>query len=870
MSPKNPASNPTDNHHQSRAAALLAEARGRFDRQRDEAVRQAQEALALARAEGNLALAAEALNLLADADRMSGDMKSAQDRAQEALALAESADDARVQAAVLNTLGALAWHRGEFDRAVEISTRTLGLREKLGDERGIAATCGNLSLLSIEKGDLVRAMEFQQRCLALREKLGDHNGMGTAQLNLGVLYADLGDWDKALESYFRALAEKEREEDQARIAICCNNIGELYLCRGKLDRARFYLDRALKLVRAAPTKWVLAEVLGTMGDIALAAGDLAEAQAYYEHDREICTETGDREELAETLRRMAELKLAQADRPECRRLLEEALALCTAVGARREEANVRRVLAELYAVSGDRSQALELFRQSEAIVRSLGRNYELARGLLGMAKAGLPLSDEVWRSLLADARAIFANLGIPERAAEAEALMGQPVEPTPPLDLFSGLADLACSEPGVTGFAERALEMICRHLGLSGAALFLRDGRVFHQGAAEPGNSGATFAVEAGSRRFGTLLLFGSVEPARVRTAVELLALGLAQAGQQPAELVPELPTRSSDPRFQGIIGADTTLRDVFATVEKAAPTRANVLIRGESGTGKEIVAQALHRLSDRKDKPFVAVNCAAIPEALLEAELFGVERGTATGVSARIGRFEAADSGTLFLDEIGDMSLGLQAKMLRVLQERNFERVGGRQPLTVDLRVVAATNRDLDAAMAEGAFRPDLYYRLNVISISLPPLRERKSDIPALAAFFTGRVSREYGKPVRGVTDDCLACLMKASWAGNVRELENVIERGVVLAQGEYMTVTDLPPALQTGAEPTRDWRAACRQAEDTASASIEARAVLTALEDTGWVVKQAAKKLGISRRQFYRLLDKHRITRPESPSPN
>jgi len=864
---------PTNSQGPSRAVALLTEARGLVDRQRDEAVRLAREALGLARADSDLATAAEALNLLADADRMSGDMKSAQEKAQEALSTAEAAGDDRVQAAAINTLSALAWHKGEFDRAIELSTRALDLREKMGDERGIASTCGNLSLLCTEKGDLVRAMQFQQRCLALREKTGDRKGMGTAHLNLGVLYADLGDWDKALESYFRALAEKEREGDLAHVALCYNNIGELYLYRGKLDRARFYLGQALKLVESAPSKWILAEVLGTLGDVAFAAGDLTEAQAYYERDRDICAETEEREELAETLRRMAELKLAQGDRSDSRWLLEEALGLCVTAGARKEEGNVRRVLAELHAASGDKNRALEFFRQSETIIRSLGRNYELGLVLLGMARAGLAIPDDARHALLTDARTIFNNLGIPARAAEAEALLGKPAEPVVPSDLVSGLAALACSGLGVAELARRSLALICGNLGLPGAALFLRDGRVFHEGEAEAGKEGVTFAVEAGGRRFGTLLLRGTPvnrqSPiASTRTAVELLALGLSQAGAGPASAAPAPPGKES--RFPGVIGADTTLRAVFSTVAEVAPTKANVLILGESGTGKEIVARALHRLSDRRDKPFVAVNCAAIPETLLETELFGVERGTATGVSARIGRFEVADGGTLFLDEIGDMSLGLQAKMLRVLQERSFERVGGREPVSVDVRVVAATNRNLEQAMAEAKFRTDLYYRLNVIAVSLPPLRERKSDIPALTSHFVGRVSREYGKPVRGVTEDCLACLMKASWPGNVRELENVVERGVILARGEYVTVADLPPGLQSGAEPGLGWREARRQAEEAATATIEANAIINALESSGWVVKQAARKLGISRRQFYRLLDKHGIARPEDRSQN
>ncbi len=846
----------SDRNVRSQAGELLAQARKLAERDRSGAAGIARAALAAAQEHAERGLEAEALNFLADSERMAGNMSSAQALAEQALSTAEAAGDDRAAGSAFNTLSALAWHRGEFDQAIEFSSRALKLREATNDERGIASTCGNLALLHTEKGDLARAMKYQQRCLALREKLGDHRGLGTSHLNLGVLYADLGDWDKALESYFRALAEKERAGDSAHVALCYNNIGELYLNRDKLDRARFYLEQALELVRTTPAKWILAEVLGTLGDVALAKGDLAEAQSCYEQDLAICEETEEREEQAETLRRLAELSLARAEYDESRRLLERSLALCIEAGARKEEGNVRRVLAELEARSGNLTVALALFEQSENLLRTLGRSFELGLTLLAMTRAGLPEPASERRAKLTEAQAIFDGLGVTRRAREAEHLLGQATTPALTADLLADLVGLACQGLPVADLASKALELACSRLNLAGAAIFMRDGRVFRHGAAAPGLSGVTFALETGGQRLGTLLLLGPVDVARTRAAVKLLSLGLAQAGAGPAKELPDTRTKTS---FPGIIGADTTLRSVFKTIEQVAPTRANVLVLGESGTGKEIVARTIHELSDRRPGPFVAVNCAAIPEALLESELFGVERGTATGVSARIGRLEAADKGTLFLDEIGDMSLGLQAKLLRVLQERSFERVGGRTQVNVDIRVIAATNRNLEKAMAEARFRPDLFFRLNVITISLPPLRERRSDIPALVNLFLGRLSREYAKPVRGVTDECLACLVKAHWPGNVRELENVIERAVILARGELVTLADLPPAFQT-ADPGDGWR----EARAVASGSVEAAALLNALESSGWVVTKAAAKLGLSRRQMYRLMTRHGLSRP------
>ncbi len=251
--------------------------------------------------------------------------------------------------------------------------------------------------------------------------------------------------------------------------------------------------------------------------------------------------------------------------------------------------------------------------------------------------------------------------------------------------------------------------------------------------------------------------------------------------------------------RFANIIGESAELQGVFDVVARAAPTRATILVLGESGTGKELIAQAIHEASPRRDKPFVKVNCAALTESLLESELFGHEKGSFTGaLGRREGRFELANNGTLFLDELGEVSAGLQVKLLRVLQQQEFERVGGTQTVKVDVRVVAATNRDLEAEVKAGRFREDLYYRLNVVSVVLPPLRRRKSDLPALVNHFLEHYGRVHDKSMTGLAPGTLNALLSYDWPGNVRELGNVIERAVVLARGSELTSDDLPAALR------------------------------------------------------------------------
>ena len=306
--------------------------------------------------------------------------------------------------------------------------------------------------------------------------------------------------------------------------------------------------------------------------------------------------------------------------------------------------------------------------------------------------------------------------------------------------------------------------------------------------------------------------------------------------------------------RFPNIIGESPELQAVFEIVKRAAPSRATVLILGESGTGKELIAQAIHEESPRKNKPFIKVNCAALSESLLESELFGHEKGSFTGaIGRKEGRFELADGGTLFLDEIGEISPSLQIKLLRVLQQREFERVGGTQTVKVDVRLVTATNRDLAAEMKAGHFREDLYYRLNVVAMTLPPLRQRKGDIPALTNFFIEKYAKSYGKHVQELAPGTLNSLLSHDWPGNVRELENVVERAVVLTVGPQLTADDLPPTLR-GPRPLN--RSPESLIPGAPLCEIEREAILRTMEMVGGSTSRAAEVLGISVRKIqYRL---------------
>jgi two-component system nitrogen regulation response regulator NtrX len=316
------------------------------------------------------------------------------------------------------------------------------------------------------------------------------------------------------------------------------------------------------------------------------------------------------------------------------------------------------------------------------------------------------------------------------------------------------------------------------------------------------------------------------------------------------------------DERYD-LVGESPAIQALRIQIQSAAPSHGRVLIRGESGTGKELIARAIHRQSLRAERPFVEVNCAAIPDELIESELFGHERGAFTGATTkRRGKFELADGGTIFLDEVGDMSVKTQAKVLRVLQEQTFERVGGSETLTVDVRVIAASNKNLEEEIQRGNFREDLFYRLNVIPFEVLPLRDRKEDIVLLAEFFLGLFSREYGKREKTISRDALDLLLRYPWPGNVRELRNVMERMVIMVPRNSIEVEDLETSLRIRVEPepVEEMKGTLREARE----QYEKKFILHRLQETHWNITRAAERLGIERSNLHRKMKGYGIESP------
>ena len=339
---------------------------------------------------------------------------------------------------------------------------------------------------------------------------------------------------------------------------------------------------------------------------------------------------------------------------------------------------------------------------------------------------------------------------------------------------------------------------------------------------------------------------------------LDALVEGALLRRQQGTETQSLLQDLQASPQLQGLVSDDPAMQEALNVVARVAPSRASVVILGESGTGKELVARALHEASPRRDAPFVAVNCASLNESVIESELFGHEKGAFTGANQMSrGRFEQADGGTLFLDELAEIPAPAQVKLLRVLQERTIERVGAGQPIPVDVRLLSATHADLTAAVADGTFREDLLYRLNVVTIHLPPLRQRRGDIPALVETFLARYAEENGRSIKGISRDALDLLLRQPWSGNVRELQNVIERAVVMSRGDVLDRADLPPEIVAASGPS--------DSDDAEAAlpdrvqQLERDAIREALDATGGNQSQAASRLGITERNLRYKLEKY-----------
>ena len=558
------------------------------------------------------------------------------------------------------------------------------------------------------------------------------------------------------------------------------------------------------------------EALSNLGWTHFRGGDLAQAEESLNEAARLCEAAEDRSVLAAVCCRRAELALARGWLDAARELVAQAERHATDLNLTTKQGEVLRVQALLSAARGEHGAALDVFSRSETVLEPLGDTFELA--LTRLQRGRLLLEVRRWeeaRPVLQDAARTFRRLAVVAEAEEANHLLYRlEMRTDRNAALLQALLSITTLGLAPEQFIEQALSMLCDNLRFEQGAVLVGGRPVALRGnpdlPAVTGREATTqtdlallLPVEQEGRKVGLIWFQRRVaQAARIDSEVlevvsRTLAPALAKLGELSAiesDSAPQIP----ELRFRGVVGRNRDVLDVLGLVARVAAAAVPVLIRGESGSGKELIARALHESGPRADHAFVTVNCAAVPESLLEAEFFGVEPGAATGVAERPGKFELAHKGTIFLDEIGDMSPALQAKLLRAIEDKTVMRVGGTKETLIEARVVAATNMDLDLRERQGLFRRDLLYRLNTVQLLLPPLRRRQEDLPVLTQYFITRSAHEYNRPVRKASNEVLALFAGFSWPGNIRQLQHVIERAVIVGNTDTIEIHDLPFELR------------------------------------------------------------------------
>jgi len=820
--------------------------------------------------------------MLGEMLRRAGDLDGAARYAEIVFKVADASGDRRLHACGLNLVGTLHEERGEHGPALECFEEYLGISRQIGLGHGERSALNQIACVHAHRGDLDKALECYRQCLTANSKAGDAHGRATSQYNIGWTLAAMGRWTEATENYYRSVALCEEHGFSDPLAAARNALGELLLKRSEYDAAAFMFRTVVEAERESQRfGGAYSEALSNLGWTHFRSGDLAQAEEVLSEAARLSEAAGDRRMLATVCCHRAELALARGRLEAADDLLAVAMRHASDLDQPTEQGEALRVQALLSAARGQTEEALDLFSRSEAVLEPLGDTYELALVRLQHGRQLLEVNrtEEARRKLQTAAQA-FRHLAVVAEAEEAARLLYRlEMSADRSAALLEGLLSITALGLEPVKLIEQALLMLCDSLRFEQGAVMAGDRPVALRGRPDlaempklhssPSQTDVALLlpVRQGRRLLGHVWL-RRAQPAPARVEPGLLKLVSRALAPSLSRLV-ELATietgraqRIPGLRFRGVIGRSRDVLDLLALIPRVADTAVPVLVRGESGSGKELVARALHESGPRADHPFVTVNCAAVPEALLEAEFFGVESGAATGVASRPGKFELAGKGTIFLDEIGDMSPALQAKLLRAIEDKTVARVGSSKETPTEARAIAATNMDLDMRERQGLFRRDLLYRLNTVQLIVPPLRRRREDLPLLTEYFIARAAQEYNRPVRGASEEVLALFARFSWPGNIRQLQHVVERAVILAGGHTLQVADLPLELRLRRPMSASTAAALSRVEQRRASDKNERAILLdALGRTDGNIPEAARLSGYSRAQFYRLLRKHHI---------
>ncbi len=847
-----------------------------------------------------------------------GDLNGAAERLERARDLFDELDDRRGVGKCLNNLAGIYRALGRDGKCAESFRQALSLFEAIGDKRGAAIAANNLAVIEQDFGHYAQASPLHRRSLELKREMGDRAGEAASLGNLGDVAWATGDWTEADRLYVEALAILEKAESKATQGIVLNHRARLLLHLGESEEAERDAAAARAIGAEIGSREIEAEALGVAVLAALEDRDPSTARRLQDEAEELARSMRSRETEALVRRIRAEVLAAEGRPDEAEPVFDEAARAFKRLRRAHDLAWVDLARGRAWARAGRGDRCIEPFARAEQALEELGS----AAHVLAPLRAALETLDRTHpgdgRELGEMGMRLALRLGDEDEARSFRSALERIAQVGSRRDdsghrlrALSDVAGRLLRRPDPKEFAARLLQLLLDEVRGDRGVLLLRPPReetfdvIATPGFEDPGRTDAVREAERAastgellrdfrggdrsSPRSRLVVPFGedTVDGIRgvvnletspgtrgfdeddgrfVLAACQMLALHLAGGAGLGGERARIAVKRRERPAaFDDVVGDSKRMVEVFETARKVAPGNATILILGESGTGKELLARAIHRMSPRREKAFVAVNCPSIPRDLLESELFGYEKGAFTGADqAKEGRLELADGGTLFLDELGDLPFAAQAKLLRVLQERTFERLGGLETLRVDVRILAATSVDLAQAVAERRFREDLYYRLNVVPVVMPSLRDRPEDVPALVEHFLARYAIA-DRPVRYVTPEALRLLTAYPWPGNVRELENAIQYAVNLMEGDTLRPGDLPrPVRSFGGSGERSGGSLQSEMD-----RLERDLIVQALEEAQWNRSEAARRLGTTESKIRQRMKKHGIQPPSRTKP-
>jgi len=830
-----------------------------------------------------------------------GKPKEAENFYKKGLKIQEKKGSPHILAQYYKALGVLAQEQGDFDNALRHYTSALTIFKRTGDKRRIAAVHMALGIMFQERGNLDNAVNNYKAALLISQEIKDTPLIARIYNNLGDLYRETGNLTKAIKNLKEALKIEKQSSDWKDIAITLHNIGTVLMLQGKTEEASKFIHQSFHLYQEQKSKKGMAEVCQTLAEYHLLIGNTTTAENYCLKGIKLCEEINDYLHLGITQRvlgtvysRKGEIDKALISYSKSIETLKKLKAEYelgkTLLVAGEEVFSIRGKIGKKFWREGLLDQTLTRLKQAEQIFKNLNVSADLKRvnSLISKIEKYSPLllepipgEDKKLKTLYRMSQIVNSTMEINELLEKILDLTIETMEAERGFILLregkelmvktarnmdkQSIADMSDFSRTIVENVEKKGELIItanaqteprfkdrksiakfKLLSILCVPFRIKD-RVVGAIYIDDRRKRDAFTSEdlAFLRAFcdqAAIALENAKLIENLKTANKLLELENIDMKDQITHLRTVAEERYS---FGNLIGKTKPMQKVYDALEKIIKYDSSVIIEGETGTGKEVVANIIHYNGPRKDRNFIVVNSSAIPEELLESELFGYVKGAFTGATQdKPGLFEIADGGTIFFDEIAELNPNLQVKLLRVLQDGELRRVGATKSKKVDVRVISATNRDLQEQVKQGKFRDDLYYRLNVMSVKMPPLRERKEDIPLLAAYILRKFSKKLHKNVTGFTPEVLYFLQNYHWPGNVRELENVIERAIVMAEGKKITEKDLPKSLTKG-EPGEDKEAIF----PCSLADIEKRHIMAAIKAAGGNKRKAIKILGISR---------------------